>query len=222
MPRDDAPKTRKEAFLAEIRERPDDDFPRLQFADWLEENGEPERAEFIRVQCELAKRIRVDLPAREPRLQPLADVAADVLADHADPEGAALRARERELLADAAFWVVDLPVAGMPANGTIWRRGFIEGIACPAEHWLARADDIVRATPLREVTLTTWPELEWCGDAFKGDSGLKLAGRSASVLLGWAHQDGSPNSQWTRRYVPELLAAEWPRIKFTLPRGGAA
>jgi uncharacterized protein (TIGR02996 family) len=30
------------------------DLWRLQYADWLEENGDEERAEFVRVQCELA------------------------------------------------------------------------------------------------------------------------------------------------------------------------
>src|SRR5262245_23073250 len=43
-----------EAFLRSIIEAPDDDAPRLVYADWLEENGDPERAEFIRVQCRLA------------------------------------------------------------------------------------------------------------------------------------------------------------------------
>src|SRR5262249_28074934 len=42
-------------FLADILERPDDDVPRLVYADWLEEHGQPERAEFIRVQCQIAR-----------------------------------------------------------------------------------------------------------------------------------------------------------------------
>lgn len=41
-------------FTRAICSAPDDDTPRLVFADWLEENGEVERAEFIRVQCEFA------------------------------------------------------------------------------------------------------------------------------------------------------------------------
>jgi uncharacterized protein (TIGR02996 family) len=41
------------AFLRAIAENPDDDLPRLVYADWLDEHGEPARAEFIRVQCEL-------------------------------------------------------------------------------------------------------------------------------------------------------------------------
>src|SRR4051812_31952597 len=43
-----------EGFLREICEHPDDDAPRLIYADWLDENGQPDRAEFIRVQIELA------------------------------------------------------------------------------------------------------------------------------------------------------------------------
>jgi uncharacterized protein (TIGR02996 family) len=35
-----------------ICEQPQEDTPRLVYADWLEENGQPERAEFIRLQCE--------------------------------------------------------------------------------------------------------------------------------------------------------------------------
>jgi len=44
-----------DALLAAIRQAPDDDAPRLIYADWLDEHGQPERAEFIRVQIELAQ-----------------------------------------------------------------------------------------------------------------------------------------------------------------------
>ena len=46
--------THDEAFLQAMVETPDDDTPRLVYADWLEENGDADRAEFIRLQCELA------------------------------------------------------------------------------------------------------------------------------------------------------------------------
>lgn len=39
------------ALLAAIRAHPDEDTPRLIYADWLDENGQPERAEFIRLRC---------------------------------------------------------------------------------------------------------------------------------------------------------------------------
>src|SRR5262245_18655301 len=42
-------------LLADILEHPDDDTPRLIFADWLEDKGEQDRAEFIRIQLQIAK-----------------------------------------------------------------------------------------------------------------------------------------------------------------------
>jgi uncharacterized protein (TIGR02996 family) len=53
----------REAFLKAIFDAPDDDLPRLVFADWLDERGEYDWAELIRVQCELARADKID-PAR--------------------------------------------------------------------------------------------------------------------------------------------------------------
>jgi uncharacterized protein (TIGR02996 family) len=44
--------TDEAALLAAILARPDEDTPRLMYADWLDEHGQPERAEFIRIQCD--------------------------------------------------------------------------------------------------------------------------------------------------------------------------
>jgi uncharacterized protein (TIGR02996 family) len=43
-----------DALLRAIVRHPGDDTPRLVYADWLEENGRAEEAEFLRVQCRLA------------------------------------------------------------------------------------------------------------------------------------------------------------------------
>jgi uncharacterized protein (TIGR02996 family) len=48
-----APKNQQAALLAAIHDQPDDDGPRLRFANWLEELGDS-RSEFIRVQCAIA------------------------------------------------------------------------------------------------------------------------------------------------------------------------
>src|SRR4051812_10743016 len=66
--------TNAAAFLQAIREEPDDDALRLVFADWLDDNGQPEQAELIRLQCRLAR------------------LGED------DPECAGLERRQRELL----------------------------------------------------------------------------------------------------------------------------
>lgn len=47
--------TEDQSLIAAILNDPDDDLPRLVYADWLDEHSEPERAELIRVQCELAR-----------------------------------------------------------------------------------------------------------------------------------------------------------------------
>jgi uncharacterized protein (TIGR02996 family) len=47
--------THEGAFLQSICEAAGDDGPRLVYADWLEDNGQPQRAEFIRLQCRLAE-----------------------------------------------------------------------------------------------------------------------------------------------------------------------
>src|SRR3954454_3163332 len=88
-------------FLADVVERPDDDTPRLVFADWLDDNGQGERAEFIRVQIERARLPKWD--------------GAQVR----------LRAREAALLArNGAAWRAALP----KCEGVQWggfRRGFV-------------------------------------------------------------------------------------------------
>ncbi len=64
------------AFLQAIRQRPHDDAPRLIFADWLEERGDP-RGEFIRLQAVLQIRLRqIDRRPRRRRRRNRAGVAA--------------------------------------------------------------------------------------------------------------------------------------------------
>jgi uncharacterized protein (TIGR02996 family) len=46
-----------DAFLDAIWANPDDDTPRLVYADWLEEHGQADYAQFIRLSCQLAKEV---------------------------------------------------------------------------------------------------------------------------------------------------------------------
>ncbi len=61
------------AFLQDIKQHPGDDTPRLIFADWLEEHGDP-RGEFVRLQCELAR-----LPPKSASAVRLEQRASDLL-----------------------------------------------------------------------------------------------------------------------------------------------
>ena len=56
-----------DALLAAILAAPDDDAPRLVFADWLDEHHQADRAAFIRLQIELA-----GLPKHDPRREVVA------------------------------------------------------------------------------------------------------------------------------------------------------
>jgi uncharacterized protein (TIGR02996 family) len=68
----------QDAFLAAIRDDPEEDAPRLIFADWLEEQGDP-RGEFIRVQCALA-----GMGPDDPRREELARREAELLRQHGE------------------------------------------------------------------------------------------------------------------------------------------
>jgi uncharacterized protein (TIGR02996 family) len=58
--------THDDAFLQAILESPDDNMSRLVYADYLDEHGDPERADFIRVLSLLARlqRGRKRIPGR--------------------------------------------------------------------------------------------------------------------------------------------------------------
>src|SRR5437660_9704214 len=53
-PAGNPPRPQVLAFLDAIKERPEDDVPRLILADWLEEHGDP-RGEFVRLQVQRAR-----------------------------------------------------------------------------------------------------------------------------------------------------------------------
>jgi uncharacterized protein (TIGR02996 family) len=138
--------THDEAFLLAIRDEPDDDAPRLIYADWLEDHGEEARAEFIRAQCE---RVRPDAdPARAAELGPRAwrllvenwEAWVGPLRGLVGPDGARLGEQ----------WLM----GGPHADGlSRFRRGFVESLTLRAEVLLAWGDDVYRQLPLRHLRL---------------------------------------------------------------------
>lgn len=138
------------ALLAAIRRDPDSDTPRLVYADLLDDAGESDRAEFIRVQCALA---RIGDTCR-------CDHEVGVFSCEWCDERVPLRRRERELLAAK---LLGLPIwfPGNTATPTA-RRGFIEELSGVGEDdWFANAAAILAGPDvvLRRVRLTSPPEL---------------------------------------------------------------
>jgi uncharacterized protein (TIGR02996 family) len=108
--------THDQAFLQAIQEDPDDDTPRLVYADWLEEQGGSDgadRAEFIRTQVELAR-----LTDDDPRCATLEGRAAALLARHAQA------------------WAGPMPEW---VSGWEFHRGFLSVLRIDGGKFLARA-----------------------------------------------------------------------------------
>src|SRR5262249_246947 len=112
-------------LLDEIIAHPEDDTPRQVYADWLDDHGQAERAEFIRPQAQLAKlRLedgrRPDLEARELLL----------LRTHRKGWAGPLRQLCRR-------WE--------------FRRGFVEGVEVDTAVFLKRMKELLRMAPVRDV-----------------------------------------------------------------------
>ncbi|QJW96833.1 TIGR02996 domain-containing protein [Frigoriglobus tundricola] len=119
-------------LLRAVQDNPDEDTPRLMYADWLEEHDDPARAEFVRVQCRLAERGR-----REP-------------VPPADPD----RQREFQLQSQLGErWLAELPaVRGVRWTG-FWR-GFPVASVASATTLVRAAEKVWDAAPVESVTVT--------------------------------------------------------------------
>ncbi|MGF1577870.1 MAG: TIGR02996 domain-containing protein [Gemmataceae bacterium] len=113
-------------FFNNILEDPENISLRLVFADWLEENGQPDRAEFIRIQCQFPQ-----------------------ITQNAQRRVLALR--EKELLEQhGTQWrsqFEDLP------GQVVFRRGMPEGVMIDAEVFCQRAGELFERLPLLHVQL---------------------------------------------------------------------
>jgi uncharacterized protein (TIGR02996 family) len=141
--------TDRDALFQAILHAPEDDAPRLVFADWLDENGEADRAEFIRVQCRLAR-----LPFYELRHSDLAGRANELIVRYRRPW------RIPDLAARQEF-----------------RRGFVETLAIQPGLFFTRAAGIFRQAPVRWIEFTELPNLhDWRWDDVTPLEGLDFAG----------------------------------------------
>jgi uncharacterized protein (TIGR02996 family) len=112
------------ALIAGIAANPDDDLPRLVYADWLQEHDRDIYAEFIRLQCEIAK----------------LEVGPRAVID----QNVHLWRRQQELL-DGHLpelitqydWIQD---TGFLDELAIFRRGFLDELSLSAKHYFANLD----------------------------------------------------------------------------------
>jgi uncharacterized protein (TIGR02996 family) len=199
------------AFVRAICAAPTDDNPRLIFADWIDDHGDPGRAELIRVQCALALAPMLGwcehpwgITGPNARGGTCED---DLLRTGRFCRWCALRRREAGLLPRQPTLFIDNRRRDFAGKVT-FRRGFIEEVECSGDEWVRVADAIhwhpdqsrpcpVTAHPIAAVRLTrkgTYP----FGRGAEGES--LFCGR----LIAWTGRGG-------------FTCANWPGITFTFP-----
>jgi uncharacterized protein (TIGR02996 family) len=117
----------EQPFLDAILARYADDGPRLVYADFLDDHGDPERADLVRVQLVLAR-----LPDEHPRRPELAGRQADLLQQNLDR------------------WTAHLD--GLAA-GVEFRRGVPDSVSVEGTTFLEHGDELFRRAPVRRVRL---------------------------------------------------------------------
>jgi uncharacterized protein (TIGR02996 family) len=200
------------AFLAAIAADLADDAPRLVYADWLDEQGRCEQAEFIRVSiaCSLVPRRRRD---KIERLQAEEAEGATTLSEAYDAEDLkALELFRREW--PLAAWMRDHAVPAGWTLGADFHRGFLMDLICQWKYWLPVADEAKARHPaLRRVTLEDWPGPEFdLQNDFVSEVRLGILGRGRFHALPF--QPGELLSHLMRR----VCQAEWPGIAFVMGR----
>jgi uncharacterized protein (TIGR02996 family) len=124
----------EDALLSAIAAHPHEDTPRLVYADWLDEHGQPVRAEFIRAQIEIA-RLELLPRAAQNAFVPVYRRHQQLLDDH-----------RPELLG---------PLAPLDDVATImFRRGFVSEIRLPVSVFLEHAALVAGQRPLPYVSVT--------------------------------------------------------------------
>ncbi|MBL8797742.1 MAG: TIGR02996 domain-containing protein [Planctomycetia bacterium] len=141
-------------FVQTIRDHPADDLPRLIFADWLEDRGDP-RGAFIRTQCALARlgmndAGRLALEARERQL--IAEHASQwlgpLLAMDIDPNDQFPTTKKEA-------WDLGVGFSGCPDQPDLawvrrpsFRRGFLDAAQMKAPVFLEHHQTLFRHAPL--------------------------------------------------------------------------
>jgi uncharacterized protein (TIGR02996 family) len=192
----------REALLRAIIEDPDDDAPRLIYADWLDEHGNADRAEFIRLQCDI-----YSTPMPEKHWSALVDRARTLLGNN------------------EKLWMQELPDRTPSWSTGPFYRGFIR--QAKFESWSVLEgnwEELFAATPLTFVTVQTITPIEldeflsrtetrflqnvYLGIGGRYDAAVTQIARSPAVakwqVLSLSPQDGD---ELTKRGSNELVSS---------------
>jgi uncharacterized protein (TIGR02996 family) len=186
-------------FLKAICDSPDDDVPRLVYADWLDEQGQAARAEFIRVQLALA---------------PLEGTWGEGWAK--------LEARENQILLEHRDeFLAPLLALGLPevinrfrdreqhGFDFTFRRGFVEAIEVfgpdAIKQLVEVAEQLFALTPVRDLHVSSHGLLD---DVYWAADPLGVMGPVTVAKLAWLPQVGRLRTLHLSRLLPGDEAAD--------------
>lgn len=129
-------------FLDEVLASPEDDAPRLIYADYLEEFGDP-RGEFIRLQCEQAQ-----MEPFDSRFLDVSHRCSDILMQHGENWAAELKQDVRK---------------------SEFSRGFIDKITMRARAFVKQGHELYRSVPINWLRLNY---VKGAGEALAGTEAL--------------------------------------------------
>ncbi len=198
----------EDALLNGIAADPAADLPRLVYADWLEEHGQDMRAEFIRVQCEIAKlevgpRDAIDRNVHLWRRQ------QELLDGHMV-----------ELLEGASYH----PMEGVQTQA-VFRRGFVSSIDISATELRDQAKALSELRPVPNDVSVTAPQLFIESQHARSPAAHKLV---TSLQFFGAELGGvcvfDMNLEWPRirsltfNTSPEIVPLLMPLLSYFVPQ----
>lgn len=206
-----------EALLAAICANPDEDTPRLVYADWLDENGRHKHAELIRLQIALATDWMPTAWSLENRRK---------YGRHQTVMGTQRKLFRAVFKEEFGTSLGGLGSSGATTSGYAHQslgdsvivgacRGFIHLIRCPASTWIFHGDAIRQRHPVERVYFTSGPDVTHT----RANDPYRLYFTDEADELGdacWCLTDD--DLRWLRRpdesSADVMLRVRWPGIKF--------
>lgn len=147
----------REMFLRAVIEAPDDDRPRLVFADWLAEHDQEEWAEFIRLQCRLESSSQDSKGIFEPGERARAEEQVKQM-QYAMHKNSLLEPFKQLGLKFGSERFYDAPTRDHYYLEPVFRRGFVEELTLWGEgnvrQFNEHAAAIFRMTPLKTLVIS--------------------------------------------------------------------
>jgi uncharacterized protein (TIGR02996 family) len=230
--------TDETALIAAICARPDDDTPRLVYADWLDDHGWEDRADFIRDQIALSR--TGGLMGKKPRIPVMARVIGPVIGDMLEAEGGVNRGGSQIVVSgrgqtvSVRGWRANTYQSDRPGSPLYNRphdrirvylnRGFPAEIVTDAASWVRYGDALswhtseprpcpVTACPGVRVTLTT-PIVEgvWSGLLTRPRAFAAVEQGRPGRAFNVADIPGDPAHGSSEAFAA-ALALRWPGVR---------